>query len=168
MQLPLLAPTATPPKDTGIGSDLVHAAVGELPVAEVLYCEPLKYLVIVLQKEPEATQAAFEGMSPDIQRLFKAHGAGGLVGVIVTLRGDGETHDFYSRFFGPWAGIDEDPVTGSAHSVLGPYWAGVLGKKSLKARQCSKRGGELAVEVKEDKVEVTGGAVVVVKGQLFT
>lgn len=83
--------------------------------------------------------------------------------------GDGEQHELYSRFFAPWAGISEDPVTGSAHSVLGPYWAARLGKQQLRARQCSARGGELLVTVRaeEGRVVVAGQAVTVLKGQLF-
>jgi len=69
----------------------------------------------------------------------------------------------------PTTGIAEDPVTGSAHSVLGPYWAGVLGKQRLRARQCSARGGELQVEVDAaaGRVVVAGNAVTVFKGHLF-
>lgn len=83
--------------------------------------------------------------------------------------GDGQLHDLYSRFFAPWAGIAEDPVTGSAHSVLGTYWAARLGKAQLRARQCSPRGGELSVEVKqaEGRVIVAGQAVTVVRGALI-
>lgn len=82
--------------------------------------------------------------------------------------GDG-VHDFLSRFFAPWAGIAEDPVTGSAHAVLGPYWAVRLGKPQLRARQCSWRGGELQVEVKADagRVVVAGHAVTVFEGHLL-
>ena len=88
--------------------------------------------------------------------------------------GDGAPHAVLSRFFAPWAGIDEDPVTGSAHSVLGPYWATRLGATRLGAaelacRQCSARGGELAVAVdwEEGRVRVTGTAVTVLRGTLL-
>ena len=86
-----------------------------------------------------------------------------------SLAGDGQPHHFLSRFFAPWAGIPEDPVTGSAHSVLGPYWARALGRQQLAARQCSARGGELQVEVRqaEGRVVVSGSAVTVFKGELF-
>jgi PhzF family phenazine biosynthesis protein len=171
MDLPLLAPAAElPADDMGIGSELVHAAVGELPVEAVLYEASLRYLVIVLQRSPGATRRAFEGMQPDVARLRAAHAGGLLAGVVVTLEGDvGGAHDFYSRFFGPWAGIDEDPVTGSAHSLLGPFWAARLGKARLAARQCSRRGGELAVEVRSEagRVCVSGSAVIVLAGRLL-
>jgi predicted PhzF superfamily epimerase YddE/YHI9 len=78
-----------------------------------------------------------------------------------------EGHAFLSRFFAPWAGIDEDPVTGSAHSVLGPLWGERLGRRSMRARQCSARGGELLVEVKGGRVRVSGHAALVVAGRLL-
>lgn len=85
------------------------------------------------------------------------------------IAGDGQRHDLYSRFFAPWAGIAEDPVTGSAHSVLGAYWSARLGKERLRARQCSPRGGELLVEVKaaEGRVVVAGQAITVIQGSLL-
>lgn len=86
------------------------------------------------------------------------------------ITGDGSSpHDFLSRFFAPWAGIPEDPVTGSAHSVLGPYWARRLGRQRLAARQCSVRGGELRVTVDESaaRVEIAGHAVLVLRGRLL-
>lgn len=81
--------------------------------------------------------------------------------------GDGE-HDFFYRFFAPWAGIEEDPVTGSACTVAAPYWAARLGKANLRARQLSQRTGELHVAVDEarGRVMVAGDAVVVISGQL--
>jgi Predicted epimerase, PhzC/PhzF homolog len=74
---------------------------------------------------------------------------------------------FISRFFAPAVGIDEDPVTGSAHCVLGPYWAGKLGRKSLSAFQASSRGGELRVTLAGDRVLIAGKAVTVIKGELL-
>ena len=78
-------------------------------------------------------------------------------------------YDFTSRFFAPWAGIPEDPVTGSAHCVLGPFWASRLGKTRLRARQCSARGGDLWVTVDEaaGRVELAGHAVLVMNGHLL-
>lgn len=82
--------------------------------------------------------------------------------------GDGED-DFFYRFFAPWAGIDEDPVTGSAATVVGPYWATQLGKAQLRAKQLSKRVGELWVEVREgdQRVVVSGHAVPVIEGKFL-
>lgn len=85
----------------------------------------------------------------------------GCRGVIVTSRASMPGVDFVSRFFAPGAGIPEDPVTGSAHCCLGPYWQRRLGKSVLNAYQASKRGGRLRVEVKGDRVLIGGKAVTV-------
>ena len=86
-------------------------------------------------------------------------------GVIVTAKGD--NCDFVSRFFTPQATILEDPVTGSAHCTLTPYWSKILNKKIMNAQQISKRKGELICELKEDRVEISGKAVTYFKGYLF-
>jgi PhzF family phenazine biosynthesis protein len=80
-------------------------------------------------------------------------------GVIVTSKSDSENYDFISRFFAPGAGIAEDPVTGSAHCCLGPYWMKRLGKNVFKAYQASKRGGTLEITVEGDRVKIGGKAV---------
>ncbi len=79
----------------------------------------------------------------------------------------GEERDFVSRFFAPAAGIDEDPVTGSAHCTLTPYWAKRLGKRSLSARQISPRGGELTCELAGDRVRISGSARLYAKATIF-
>ena len=76
-------------------------------------------------------------------------------------------YDFVSRFFAPAAGINEDPVTGSAHTKLVPYWAKVLGKTKLKAKQISKRGGELNCELIGDRVKLSGEGKLYLKGEIF-
>jgi PhzF family phenazine biosynthesis protein len=86
-------------------------------------------------------------------------------GVIVTARGTGG-HDFVSRFFAPAAGVPEDPVTGSAHCTLGPYWAARLHKDDLLAYQASARGGVVRVRVRGERVLLGGKAVLVVAGKL--
>jgi PhzF family phenazine biosynthesis protein len=82
-------------------------------------------------------------------------------GVMITALSDNKNYDFISRFFGPRAGIDEDPVTGSAHCCLGPYWAEKLGKKKLLGFQASARGGFVRMEVKNSRVLLGGQAVTV-------
>jgi len=90
-------------------------------------------------------------------------------GLVLTAAGgtlpDGRPADFTSRFLAPGAGIAEDPVTGSAHAMLGPYWAKRLGKKKLLAHQASPRGGTLDIEVRGERVVVAGRAVTTVAGQ---
>jgi len=85
-------------------------------------------------------------------------------GTIITARGD--RSDFVSRFFAPRVGIPEDPVTGSAHCVLAPYWAGVLGKNDLHAFQISKRGGELFCTHAGERVKISGKAVLYMEGTI--
>jgi PhzF family phenazine biosynthesis protein len=88
------------------------------------------------------------------------------LGQKLILTAKGSNADFVSRFFAPTAGIDEDPVTGSAHSQLIPYWADKLGKKTLHARQLSKRGGELWCEYLGDRVTISGQCVFYMKGEI--
>jgi PhzF family phenazine biosynthesis protein len=90
----------------------------------------------------------------------------GLRGVITTALAEDSTVDFVSRCFFPQYGIDEDPVTGSAHCALTPYWTSRLGKTTLKARQISKRGGELLCQLKGDRVDISGNAVLYLAGEI--
>jgi PhzF family phenazine biosynthesis protein len=87
-------------------------------------------------------------------------------GVIVTAKSDDARSDFVSRFFAPGSGIDEDPVTGSAHCCLAPYWADKIGKSAMVGFQASARGGVVAVEVRGERVRLGGTAVTVVRGEL--
>lgn len=86
-------------------------------------------------------------------------------GVIITMKCKDNSYDFISRYFSPWNGIPEDPVTGSAHTVLAPYWQSIIGKSQLFAKQCSRRGGELWLDIKEDCLMVSGQAAVVLEGK---
>jgi PhzF family phenazine biosynthesis protein len=100
-------------------------------------------------------------LAPDMARL----GALETRGVIVTARGS--DHDFVSRFFAPAIGVPEDPVTGSAHCALAPYWATKLGRDTLRAYQASPRGGEVHVVLTGDRVKLKGSAVTTLRGELF-
>lgn len=107
------------------------------------------------------TESDVASLKPDFYRLKALKGRG----VIVTAPGD--EVDFVSRGFFPNAGVDEDPVTGSAHTTLTPYWAGRLEKKELTARQISQRGGAVRCFLKEDRVELAGQAVTYLIGKIF-
>jgi PhzF family phenazine biosynthesis protein len=100
-------------------------------------------------------------VAPDFYTLSKMD----TVGVIVTA--PGKNVDFVSRFFAPGAGVPEDPVTGSAHCNLIPYWAKKLGKNKLHAYQISQRKGELWCELKGDRVLMSGNAVTYLKGEIY-
>jgi PhzF family phenazine biosynthesis protein len=102
-------------------------------------------------------------MSPGFTLLSGLSGRG----FIVTSRSDTSQYDFVSRFFAPAAGINEDPVTGSAHCCLGPYWAKKLGKKELTGYQASARGGVVKVRVGDDRVYLGGQAVTVIRGTIL-
>jgi PhzF family phenazine biosynthesis protein len=102
-------------------------------------------------------------LKPDFQRLLEIPARG----IIATSRAKTGPYDFISRFFAPRVGINEDPVTGSAHCFLGPYWAKRLGKKEFLAYQASARGGEIRVRVAGERVFLGGKAVTVFSGTLL-
>lgn len=102
-------------------------------------------------------------MTPDFAQLGRIE----VRGVIVTSRSASPEYDFVSRFFAPWAGIDEDPVTGSAHCCLGPYWKDQLGKTEMTAFQASARGGVVQVRVTDKRTYLVGKAVTVLRGELI-
>jgi PhzF family phenazine biosynthesis protein len=107
------------------------------------------------------SEATLRALKPDYSMLRKVAARG----IIVTARGT--DYDFVSRFFAPGSGIDEDPVTGSAHCALGPYWADKLGKTTFRAFQASPRGGEVGVRLAGDRAILSGNAVTVMHGDLL-
>lgn len=107
-------------------------------------------------------EAAVRGLEPDMHAIEQI----GMRGVIVTAKAHGDAYDFVSRYFAPRFGIPEDPVTGSAHCVLGPYWMEKLGKSRLVGYQASARGGTVGVEVSGDRVKLRGEAVTIFSGRL--
>jgi PhzF family phenazine biosynthesis protein len=131
-------------------------------LAEALGAEPLwtgrNDQNDVLALLPDA--AAVRALRPDQHALGRIDARG----ICVTAPGD--DHDFVSRFFAPRVGVPEDPVTGSAHCMLAPYWAERLGRTDLVAYQASARGGEVAVSVHDDRVILRGSAVTVLDGTL--
>ena len=124
---------------------------------------PLKYwesqgkmLFLLLEN-----QKAVAELQPDMHKVLE------LPYDEVIITAPGEDCDFASRMFAPRIGIDEDPVTGAIHCSLIPYWAGVLGKTELFARQVSRRGGELFCELAGDRVKIGGSAVLYLKGKIY-
>ncbi|HEX6987247.1 MAG TPA: PhzF family phenazine biosynthesis protein, partial [Planctomycetaceae bacterium] len=108
------------------------------------------------------SEAAVRAARPDFRRLAEVPTRG----VIVTAPSDDPSFDFVSRFFAPAVGVDEDPVTGSAHCCLTPYWSERLGKSELLARQVSARGGVLRLKNHGGRVVLGGRAVTVLRGEL--
>lgn len=109
------------------------------------------------------SETEVRNVKPDFALLGKLE----KFGTIITAKSDNKDYDFVSRFFAPAKGINEDPVTGSAHCVLTPYWNKKLGKKILKAFQASQRGGSLTLTLEGDRVLIAGKAITVLKGELF-
>jgi PhzF family phenazine biosynthesis protein len=107
-------------------------------------------------------ESVLRAIAPDFALLARLP----VRGVAVTSRSDSSQYDFVSRFFAPAAGIDEDPVTGSAHCALGPYWGARLGKSDLTAYQASARGGVLYLRLEGEHVFIAGHAVTVLRGEL--
>jgi PhzF family phenazine biosynthesis protein len=114
-----------------------------------------------------ADASTVTALSPDIAALGRLTVAGRVPrGVIVSAEGGGDA-DVTSRFFGPAVGVDEDPVTGSAHCVIGPFWARRLGLREIRAHQASARGGAMAVRDRGERVELVGSAVTVARIELL-
>jgi len=129
---------------------------------EVKYSGTMKMLLIQLGEEREVME-----LEPDFESMKPAVSEPEIMGVTVTAPGN-PPFDFVSRFFAPWLGINEDPVTGAAHTVLTPYWSKHLGKDRMKAYQASERGGELDVRMLSGgRVELTGRAVTIFVGRLI-
>jgi PhzF family phenazine biosynthesis protein len=129
-------------------------ALGAHPLYSARDCDDLLLLL--------ADEATVRTLEPDISRLKRLQ----VRGVIVTAAASSPDFDFVSRFFAPGVGIDEDPVTGSAHCSLGPFWQTRLGKDELRAFQASRRGGVVQVRVAGDRVKLGGQAVTVLRGEL--
>lgn len=148
-------------------SDPPHPAEAPEGLLQALGCPPtaltfrgVKLWIVRLETEKHVLAVA-----PDMAKLALVDLGDTPLGVSVTAPGT-KGFDFASRFFGPWVGVDEDPVTGMAHTVLGPYWMQELQSEALRARQVSTRGGNLRVRMDGDRVHVGGQAVTVLKGTL--
>jgi PhzF family phenazine biosynthesis protein len=142
-----------PEKQDAIPAELLRA-LGVMP----LYVGKSRFDYLV---EVES-QALLEGLRPDFTLLRQVEGRG----VIVTSRPASSQYDFVSRYFAPSYGIDEDPVTGSAHCVLAPFWATKLGRQEMTGYQASARGGVVRVRLEGDRVRLGGKAVIVLRGEL--
>lgn len=149
------------PLNINLSKDITEA-LGIEDYENAIIGKNTRKLVIHLKKESEILNLApnFEKMK-DLKFHMDVRGVG------VTYRGN-EKYDFISRYFNPWAGVNEDPVTGSVHTLLAAYWGKLLNKKEMKAYQCSDRGGEIILRILSDnKVELIGQAVVVLKGEIY-
>ncbi|XP_073690097.1 phenazine biosynthesis-like domain-containing protein [Garra rufa] len=156
------------PQDQHEIKELLKAVVGDVPIQDVCFSPTTEYLLIRLADTCD--RSALTSLKPEEEALLKNESTGKIKGVIVTMKGAPTAqpgYDFYSRFFDPWLGVLEDPVCGSAHTVLAAYWSEKLSKKKLLAYQCSRRGGELGLEVRDDgRVNISGRAQIILQGTL--
>ena len=152
-------------EDTTHLQPLITSTLGHTPLHDVQYSPSTKKLLLRLSDN--ITRTELEDLKVDPQAMKSVPQSEPQVkGVIVTIKGR-EEYDFLSRYFAPWVGIPEDPVTGAAHTVLAAYWSQELGKKQMFARQCSARGGDIRVEVSENnRVYLSGKAYIVMEGRL--
>lgn len=128
-----------------------------LPLEPVFVGRSRYDTLVVVDREDQVRAAR-----PDFMRLQQVEGRG----VILTSRSDDPSYDFVSRYFAPQSGINEDPVTGSAHCCLGPYWSPLLARNEMTGYQASNRGGVVYVELQEDRVLLGGDAVTIWTGVL--
>lgn len=141
---------AQPPVPSNVPDEIVKA-FGKVPIE----CLRSEDHIVVFETERDIL-----AMKPEIDYLKKLD----LRGTVITARSS--QYDFVSRFFAPKYGIDEDPVTGSAHTQLIPYWAQKLDKTKMKAKQVSRRGGEIVCELHEDRVLISGKAIKFLEGKI--
>jgi PhzF family phenazine biosynthesis protein len=128
-------------------------ALGVVPIE--VYATDFNYLAVLESAE------VLREISPDMAAIARLDRSA----VSVTAPGDGQ-FDFISRYFAPAKGIPEDPVTGSAHCMLAPYWANRLGKTAFRAFQASRRGGEVICRLRGDRVELEGSCVFFLEGEV--
>lgn len=140
------------PKEIPVTEEM-EKAIGRKPLAAYLSRD----LILLLEDEKAVVQ-----LEPDFLKVLALTEG---LGVVVTAKG--REYDFVSRCFFPKLGVNEDPVTGSAHSSLIPFWAKRLGKESMVARQVSQRSGVLHCKDGGERVLISGGAVLYLKGELF-
>jgi PhzF family phenazine biosynthesis protein len=148
---------ATPPAEGQSGADRI-ADVGAALGIEPVYAARSDFDLMVVVESAEILRS----VAPDFPRLCEIAARG----VIVTSVSDDPRFDFLSRFFAPAVGVNEDPVTGSAHCCLGPYWGERLGRSAMTAFQASPRGGIVRVRLRDDRVLLGGNAVTVLSGEL--
>ena len=148
------------PKEIDLKLDLSNI-IGYNNLISEMYSQSMRILLLHIEDEN-----VLKHLKPDYSKLMSQEFDMDIIGIIVTAKSS-EKYDFISRFFAPWVGVNEDPVTGAAHTVLYPYWSKLLGKDEMLAFQASKRGGEVRLRSKgSDRVELGGNGILVLKGKL--
>ena len=141
--------------------DAMCAALGIGAPVTSGFCDGIKSLLIEIEDVE-----VLRGLSPDYAALVPSHD--GIDGACITAKSDRAAYDFESRYFWPWSGTDEDPVTGAAHSMLAPFWHKKLGKTQMRAFQCSSRGGFMGLDLTPNKgLIISSQAQLIFKGELY-
>ncbi|KAL3876768.1 hypothetical protein ACJMK2_034564 [Sinanodonta woodiana] len=164
----------TQKQDRNEFKELLQEICDDSIIFDVEYSSTTKKLLVRLNDD--TSRSVLEEMKIDTNLLMAHECTGKIKGVIVTLKGSeengsfdkhGNVYDFVSRYFAPWVGIPEDPVTGSAHTVLADYWGRYLKKSLLNARQCSARGGDIKLKIQGDRVKLMGRANIFLTGHVY-
>jgi PhzF family phenazine biosynthesis protein len=135
------------------------ATLGLEKVINTVYSPKNKIIVLEI-----SDSQLLASLTPDFDALLNSYEK--INGILVTARSADEEYDFHYRYFWPWAGTNEDPVTGGVQTFLTKYWAGILNKKEMKAFQSSQRTGYMTVELRDNKVMISGKAVIILEGNL--
>jgi PhzF family phenazine biosynthesis protein len=144
-----------------LSEDILNA-MGIKSYVKAIIGENTRKLIIELNSEEEVIK-----LQPNFDKLNLLKFNTNVKGIGVTCKGS-KKYDFISRYFNPWAGVNEDPVTGSVHTLLAKYWSTVLNKTEMLAYQNSDRGGEISIKLLENnRVKLSGEAIIVLKGELY-
>jgi len=135
------------------------SALGIEAVENAVYNKETKILMLAISDPEELA-----GLDPDFSALLRSHNS--INGVLVTAPSFKDDYDFHSRYFWPWSGSNEDPVTGGTHTFLAKYWASRLGKTKMRSFQSSRRTGFMGVELADGRLLIESQAVIVFEGQL--
>ncbi|MFX0090693.1 MAG: PhzF family phenazine biosynthesis protein [Candidatus Hodarchaeota archaeon] len=136
--------------------------ITDYKVVEMNFCPIINKLLIELESPQDVLD-----LKPDFTKMRQLREPENIRGIIVTSKSEKEKYDFISRHFAPWVGVNEDPVTGSAHTILGVYWKRKLQQDEFRAYQASSRGGEIKIRIKSsDRIELAGQALTIIKGRI--
>lgn len=142
-----------------VSSSLIEA-LGLYEYVNTVYNQETNILLIEIEDSN-----ILRALKPDFEALYKSHQS--INGVVVTTKSTEDNFDFELRFFWPWSGTNEDPVTGGVHTFLAKYWSDRIGKKKMNSFQCSERSGFMEVELlNDDKMMIKSQAKIILKGEL--
>lgn len=149
------------PEDIDISEDLLDS-IGIEEYIDAKVGKITRKVIIRVDSEEEIIK-----LNPDFNKMKSLRFTEDIKGIAITTNNTSK-YDFLSRYFNPWAGINEDPVTGSVHTVLATYWGDIFNKTEMVSYQASHRGGKLILKIKDDnRLEIIGESVIVLKGEIY-